>query len=421
MTTALQEPTQPVTLTFQVLLGLASASALLAIMVVLSVLLPVQVARVDPAAAATNLAVVLPLGAFGALVGNPLGGALSDRTTSRFGRRRPWIVIGALATAAGLLILAGSQMIAGLALGWFMVQFFGNMLMAAHSAILPDRVPAFQRGATQAILGLISPVMMIGGAFYLGRVTDFRAGYGVVIAVLLACNALFAAWYREPRLPAGALPRLRIGAFLASFWINPRRQPNFARVWLVWLFLWTGYIFGSGGFLFLYVQNVVGSAAHFPGLTVQEAMSQIQIVQTAVGVPLMMLAAFWSDRLQRRKVFIIAGGGLVIAGLIGMALSAAWGIVLVATTTIGVGFRFFFSLGQALATQILPSAADRGKDLGVLNIASTVPQVILPGLGAALLNSLGVTSPMGYAILFLSGALSTVAGLLLLPQIRGVR
>jgi MFS family permease len=421
MTQALHEPTERVPLTFQVLLGLASASALLAIMVVLSVLIPVQVSRVDPAAAATNLAVVLPLGAFGALVGNPLGGALSDRTTSRFGRRRPWIVIGTLATAVGLFILAGSQRIAGLALGWFMVQFFGNMLMAAHSAILPDRVPIYQRGATQAILGLISPVMMIGGAFYLGRVTDFRVGYGVVIAVLLACNVLFVAWYREPRLPPGALPPLRLTAFLASFWINPRRQPNFARVWLVWLFLWTGYIFGSGGFLFLYVQNVVGYAAQFPGHTVQAAMSQIQIAQTAVGVPLMMLVAFWSDRVQRRKVFIVAGGGLVIAGLIGLTVSASWGIALAATTVIGIGFRFFFSLGQALATEILPSAADRGKDLGVLNIASTVPQVILPGIGAALLNALGVTSPIGYAILFLSGALSTALGMLLMRQIRGVR
>ena len=420
MTQALQEPTERVTLTFQVLLGLASASALLAIMVVLSVLIPVQVAQVDPAAAATNLALVLPLGAFGALIGNPLGGALSDRTTSRLGRRRPWIVIGALATAAGLFILAISQTIVGLALGWFIVQFFGNMLMAAHSAIVPDRVPVFQRGATQAILGLISPLMMIGGAFYLGRVTDFRVGYGVVIAVLLVCNALFVAWYREPRLLPGAMPPLRLAAFLASFWINPRRQPNFALVWLVWLFLWTGYIFGSGGFLFLYVQNVVGYAAHFPGHTLQEAMSQIQIVQTAVGVPVMMLAALLSDRLQRRKPFLVAGALLVIACLVGLTVSASWGIVLAATTVIGIGFRFFFSLGQAMATQILPSAADRGKDLGVLNIASTVPQIILPGIGAALLNALGLGAPVGYAILFLAGALCITFGMIPVRFIRGV-
>ncbi len=103
MSQALQEPTERVSLAFQVLLGLASASVFLVIMVILSVLIPAQVSQVDPGRAATNLALVLPLGAAGALIGNPLAGALSDRTTSRFGRRRPWIVSGALATALGLL------------------------------------------------------------------------------------------------------------------------------------------------------------------------------------------------------------------------------------------------------------------------------------------------------------------------------
>lgn len=421
MTQALQEPTERVSLTFQLLLGLASASSLLAIMVVVSVSVPAQVSQVNPERAATNLALVLSLGAVGALIGNPLGGALSDRTTSRFGRRRPWIIVGALATALGLSILANSQALIGLALGWFTVQFFGNMLLAAYAAILPDRVPVDQRGATQAILGLISPLVMIGGAFYLGRVVDFRIGYYVIIAVLIGCNALFVAHYSEPRLPPGSTPPFQLGAFLASFWISPRRQPNFGLAWLAWLLLWTGYALGTGGFLFLYVQSVTGYATRYPGHTIQEAMSQVQIVQTAVGVPLMMVAALWSDRLRRRKPFVSAGALLVIAGLVGLTISSTWAVVLIASTAIGVGFRLFYSLGQAMMTQILPSAESRGKDLGVLNIASTVPQIILPGIGAALLNALGLGSSTGYVILFLAGAAVTALGIALVQFIRGVR
>jgi MFS family permease len=330
-------------------------------------------------------------------------------------------VVGALATAVGLLILAHVPTLGGLAFGWFLVQFFGNMLLAAYTAIIPDRVPVYQRGATQAILGLISPLVMIVGAYYLGQVADFRAGYYPVIAILIACNALFVWRYREPRLPPAAAPPFRLAAFLSSFWINPRRQSDFGRAWLAWLLLWTGYALGTGGFIFLYVQNVTGYAALFPGRTVQEAMSQIQIAQTAVGAPLMMLAAVLSDRRQRRKPFVAAGGLLVIAGLLGLAVSSAWGVVLVASTAIGVGFRLFYSLGQALATEILPSAVDRGKDLGVLNIASTVPQIILPGVGAALLNALGLGSPAGYALLFGAGALCTAAGIGLVQGIRGAR
>ena len=87
----------------------------------------------------------------------------------------------------------------------------------------------------------------------------------------------------------------------------------------------------------------------------------------------------------------------------------------------GVGFQVFYSVGMAMMTQILPSAASRGQDLGVLNIASTVPQIVLPGIGAALLNTLGLSSPIGYAILFLSGALFSALGIILVHFVQGVR
>src|SRR5512137_835452 len=99
MTQALQEPTERVSLALQILLGLANASAVLAVLPVLTILIPAQVAQVDLERSATNLALVLPLGALGAMIGNPLAGALGDRTTSPMGRRRPWIVAGALATS----------------------------------------------------------------------------------------------------------------------------------------------------------------------------------------------------------------------------------------------------------------------------------------------------------------------------------
>jgi MFS family permease len=421
MTHALQEPTERVSLGFQILLGLASASTFLAVMPVLNILIPAQVTQVDLERSATNLALVLPIGAIGALIGNPLAGALSDRTTSRFGRRRPWILIGVLATSAGLAVLANSHTILWLAIGWFMVQFFGNMLFASYSAILPDRVPIHQRGATQAILGFASPSVMIAGAFYLGRVQNFRAGYYPIILVLIGLNAIFVWLYREPALPQGLVPAFRLRSFLASFWINPRQQPNFGLAWIAWLLVWTGYTLGGGGFLFLYIQNITGYANLFPGHAVKEGMSNLQILQTLCGVPLIMLAAVLSDRFRQRKLFVTAGTALVIFGLVWLAMFSNWTMVLIAGTAIGVGFWIFYSLGLAMMSQILPSASSRGKDLGVLNIASTVPQVILPGIGAALLNALGTGSPIGYTILFLTGALFVVLGTVLMQLVRGVR
>ena len=91
---ALREPVQPVSLGFQVLLGLANGGATVALLPVLAVLIPAQVTQIEPLQTANSLALVLTLGATGALLGNPLAGALSDRTTSRFGRRHPWLLIG---------------------------------------------------------------------------------------------------------------------------------------------------------------------------------------------------------------------------------------------------------------------------------------------------------------------------------------
>ncbi len=421
MNQALQEPTERVGLGFQVLFGLANAALTLAVIPILTILIPAQVALIDSANAADNLALVLPLGAIGALIGNPLSGALSDRTTSRFGRRRPWILLGTLATAAGLALLANSHSVVWLALGWFFVQFFGNMLFATYGAIVPDRVPVAQRGTTQAILGLISPLVMIGGAFYLGRVEDFRAGYYPVLLLLLLISGLFIVFYREPALPRGSLPPFRLGAFLASFWINPRRQPNFGLAWLAWLLIWTGYTLGSGSVFFLYVQNITRFGALFPGQEVKEGISNVQMLQTVCGLPLVMLAGVLSDRFQRRKIFVGAGAGLTLAGLLLLTFSSDWTLVLAAGTALGVGFSIFYSLGLALITQVLPSAADRGKDLGVINIATAIPQIFVPGVVAALLNLFGSASPTGYQILFFCGAAILGAGITFVWRIRGVR
>jgi Na+/melibiose symporter-like transporter len=64
-----------------------------------AVILPAQVEAVDPASKVANLALLTTLAAVASMVAIPVGGALSDRTRSRFGRRTPWIA-GASAVSA---------------------------------------------------------------------------------------------------------------------------------------------------------------------------------------------------------------------------------------------------------------------------------------------------------------------------------
>lgn len=414
---ALQEPVRPVSLRFQILLGLANAGTIITLMPVLVVLIPAQITQMDPVHSASNLARVLALGAAGAMVGNPLAGALSDRTTSRLGRRRPWMMIGMLGNGFGLMLLANGYNIPLLTLGWITVQFFGNVLLSSYSAILPDRVPVYQRGTTQAIIGLASPIAVILGDLLITRLTDIRLTYYLIILIQMILTLMFVLQYRETQLPKNVLPPFRIRTFLTSFWISPRRYPEFGRLWLMWLMAWIGQNLGTGGFFFLFVKNITRYENLYPGHSVQEGIALLQMLQIAFGVPLMMIVGVISDRLQIRKIFVLIGIILMGSGLILLSAFSYWQWVAVASVTLGMGFWIFYSQGLAMITQKLPSASDRGKDLGVINIGSTLPQIVMPWLGAGVINAFGLDNSLGYRILFLCGVLAVLLSVCLLRSV----
>jgi MFS family permease len=132
----------------------------------------------------------------------------------------------------------------------------------------------------------------------------------------------------------------------------------------------------------------------------------------------MIAAGILSDRAGQRTAFVTAGIGLIAAGYAILLLASRWEAVAAASVMIGAAFSIFYSLGVAMISQMLPSASNRGKDLGVMNIASTLPQIFMPAAGAALLNTLGANNPAGYTILFAIGGAATLLALLLMRFIR---
>jgi MFS family permease len=91
-------------------------------------------------------------------------------------------------------------------------------------------------------------------------------------------------------------------------------------------------------------------------------------------------------------------------------------VAIVAAGLLGIGYGAFLSVDQALATQVLPNALTRGKDLGIMNIATTVPQALGPLLGAWL-----VAVVVGFTGLFLIAAIASVLGALAVLPVKGVR
>ena len=106
----------------------------------MGVLIPDLVSKLDAANKVTNLAIVATVAFVVTIIAQPLAGALSDATRSRYGRRAPWIVFGAL-LAGGFTIglpLAASSL-AMITVAWVLVQVGVNAVLAAAQAIVPDR------------------------------------------------------------------------------------------------------------------------------------------------------------------------------------------------------------------------------------------------------------------------------------------
>ena len=124
----------------------------------------------------------------------------------------------------------------------------------------------------------------------------------------------------------------------------------------------------------------------------------------------------WSDVLGRRKVFVLSSALLQASGAVLLIVWPQFEIVMIGALLLGLGYGCFLSVDQALATQVLPDATSRGKDLGIMNIASAVPQALAPMLGALVVSAVG-----GFAGLFVASALFSTAGALMILGVKGVR
>ncbi|MET9898251.1 MFS transporter [Streptomyces sp. NPDC006446] len=354
------------------------------------------------------LAWVTGAGAVVSLVANPLFGALSDRTTARRGRRTPWIVAGAAGGALSLLLLAGAGGVWTMAAGWCLVQLTLNAAFAAVTAAVPDRVPRLQRGSVGGWLGAAQILGVVGGTGLATVAGGTGGGYAACAVFTLVGVLPYVLRYEDLRLPESARPPWSWRAFLASFRLSPREHPDLAWTWL------TRFLINlSNALVLLYLLYYLRDRLHHDdpeqGVLILTAVNGVTLLATVV------VGGVWSDRLGRRKPFVIWSGVLMAVATAALAGWQTWPGAIVAAAVLGVGFGVFTSVDFALMTDVLPKALDRGKDLGVINIANALPQVAAPVLAAPIVTYLG-----GYRVLYLVAAVIGLAGAVLVGRIKGV-
>jgi len=374
----------------------------------LQVLLPEQVAAIDPAAKVSDLAVVTGAGAAVALVVNPLAGALSDRTRSRLGRRRPWVLGGGVLGALALLSLGAQTTVTGVAITWCLAQLCLNTLLAALIATVPDQVPPEQRGLISGVVGLAQPLgVAIGVALVSRIVTSPAPAYDIIAATLLVTTLGCVAAIREPSPPSTPRPW---SGWLRGFWVSPRRHPDFAWAWLSRLLVNLSQALGIG-YLIYFLQDVV----RLPRDQAAQGVSLLVAVYTGSLLLTVVVSGWLSDRLRRRKIFVVAAAAAIALGTGLIAAWPTWSAAVIAAIVQGMGFGVYVAVDVALITQVLPTTTSRAKDLGVLNIANTLPQLIGPVVAATLITDAG-----GYRGLFAGAAVLTLLGGTLVTRIRSV-
>ena len=378
--------------------------------------LALKIAELDPAGKETSLGLIAALGALVAIFANLLTGAASDRTRSRLGRRRPWIIGGALGGVAALFIVGLAPNLAVVAIGWALAQLTLNMVLAALQALLPDQVPLEQRARVSAVLGIaqqVSPVVGIGLAYGVQAAGLGIASMifipGIVGAVLMI---LLAVMIKD--VPHDEVGAFSFGAFIRSFAIAKGKRYDVAWTWFGRFFVILGFAVYTT-YQPYFITDRLGVA---PNDLILQQLIALLIFAGSLTVSAV-LCGRASDRSGRRKPFVFAAAAIVAVALAMLALTSSLPSFYIAAVVMGVGIGAYFAVDLALITDVLPDKEHTAaKDMGIFNIANSLPQSVAPAMAPLLLS---ISGGGNYTALFIAGAALSLLGAALIAPIRAVK
>jgi MFS family permease len=406
---ALAEPTRTVRHRWTTSVVLVNVGINAAFFGPIQVLLGQQAIHFSEADKEGILALVTGAGAAVSLVANPLFGTFSDRSISRFGRRVPWVFIGALLGTIGLLGLTVAPSVAAMMLLWCLVQLGCNGALAAITAAVPDQVPIRQRGVIGGLASMGTVVGILFGAA-IGAVVagNFSLGYVLCAIALVVGIVPYLFFSNDQVLRAADRPPFTWVGFAKGFWISPRLYPDFGWAWI------TRFLVNVGNhlvtlYLLFFLRDAVGFDNPEFGVLILTGIYAILTLVTAV------IGGRWTDKVGKRKPFVIASSAIIALSALILAFAPTWTGALIGSAVLGIGYGAYLAVDFALLTQVLPSAASRGKDLGVINVANSLPQVIAPVIAFPLVSMLG-----GYVTLYVVAAVIGLLGAVFVVKIKGV-
>jgi MFS family permease len=399
---------------FIALYALAYIGTILLFLAPLLVSLSLKInALVGAGRAPTSLSLVAGTGAFLAMFANPFFGTLSDRTTGRFGMRRPWMVIGLLGGSIGILIVALAPDVRGVLFGWCVAQVFFNALLAALVAVLPDQVPVAQRGRVAGVLGVCLPIASVGGTYVVQLFTgNFLAMFLAPCAIGGSLILIFVAALKDRRLAVADKPHWSVPELASTFYVDPRKHPDFGWAFLSRFMFVLAYAFLTT-YQAYYLLEKLGSVE-------DDVPRQLFLATTAMSsvvVAASLLGGWLSDRAGRRKVFVGAASMVFGVAMFVIALAGSFNGFVAGMALGGLGFGLYTAVDLALVADVLPDPGSAAKDLGVMNIAGALPSSVAPAVAPAIL-AIGNGS---YSVLYAVAGACALVGAGAILRVKRVR
>nr|WP_183501055.1 MULTISPECIES: MFS transporter [Microbacterium] len=375
----------------------------------LQLLIPLQLDTPDDAggwiSGVVTSGLILAAGGLAGVVAGPLSGALSDRTRGAFGRRRPWALGGVVLASASLVGIAFASGPWGVGAAWIGVSIGTAVASAAFTALIADQLTS-QRGTASAAVSSSQALGIVVGVgvitlLELGVVTGY-----LVLAVFLAVVGVIAALVLPDPPAAAAVPRPKrtVSARLATL-----ARGDFSWLLTSRLVVNIGNALGTSLLLFFLLYGIGSEPTG-----AEDQLLLLILIYTLFVVISSIAAGMVSDRTGRRVP--IAVGSAVIQGIAAIVLAALPTLTtaMLAAGLLGVGYGAYMSVSLALGTDLLQDEEDHARDLGFVNVAANLGQLLGPLIGAALVAAVG-----GFWLLFAAAGVISIVGGVMTLAIRG--
>lgn len=418
----------------------------------LFILLPAEIQHLMPWMKAKGLNTLNGSAAIVPVLVPLIVGALSDRCASRWGRRRPYMAVGLAINVVGLalmafayeittpihgemnvfLAVASSPGLIAFVAGYLVVQLGNNITSAAYMGVIPDVIPSDQRGVASGYMALMSQAGTLLGIVVTGMLLHGQpetVKYAVLALILVATAMVTLLGLREVPLPSRP-PKLAWGPYLRSLWIDPRRYPDFAWVWITRSLVMLGFYAVLPNINY-YLVDVIGVPQKDVGTKASFVVGLILVTSTISAL----IGGNLSDRYGRKRIVTIANVSIAVLAL-SFIFCRSLLDVLIAGSIFGLGYGVYISVDYALGTDVLPSKKDAAKEMAVWHIAMTLPQTLagytvgylIAGFGKQVLpppapgeDAIVHYSLNGYSALFVVCAVCFALSAYFLRNVRNVR